>query len=468
MAQASFIIAAIDRTRAAFASVNQGLRSLNQNVKGLNGGLLGMGLKFAGLGTAISVVTNRARYLNENLEAMTGIPKQVVDSVDVLRSQMSILVDVVDVVILGWMKGIPDALQLSIYYFDLMTRGADEAAARLVERERKALAVLKSQPGYIKQVSEAQERLNKARKEFSEVGESDGKSIARRRGEADAMEVKARGLSDEIKQIDGIREAVELRTDADRDYNKMLKESRDLTTDVANANAQLLGQTLPLKERIEGLEAAWARLSHELYSYSDVTNPETLEGYNRLLRQQKETTSQLTKAYVEQNRQAADAARVVTSGFEDAIFAGAGLRDMIRGIGADLARYIFSQTITKSLGGFLVGGIGSLLGFGGGGPKIDVGGLAAGGPVNAGSTHLVGENGPELFTASQAGRIIPNHSLGGASGGGNTYIIDARGTDESVVARLSAALMQLAGPGVVERRALNATGEHRMRGASYA
>jgi lambda family phage tail tape measure protein len=41
---------------------------------------------------------------------------------------------------------------------------------------------------------------------------------------------------------------------------------------------------------------------------------------------------------------------------------------------------------------------------------------AAGGPVSAGVTHLVGENGPELFTPSGSGTIIPNHALGGAGG----------------------------------------------------
>jgi hypothetical protein len=42
---------------------------------------------------------------------------------------------------------------------------------------------------------------------------------------------------------------------------------------------------------------------------------------------------------------------------------------------------------------------------------------AVGGPVTGGKTYLVGENGPELFTASQSGAIIPNNKLGG--GGAN-------------------------------------------------
>ena len=49
-------------------------------------------------------------------------------------------------------------------------------------------------------------------------------------------------------------------------------------------------------------------------------------------------------------------------------------------------------------------GIGSVFG----------GGRAAGGPVSAGTTYLVGENGPELFTSASSGTIIPNNAMGGS------------------------------------------------------
>lgn len=88
---------------------------------------------------------------------------------------------------------------------------------------------------------------------------------------------------------------------------------------------------------------------------------------------------------------------------------------------------------------------------------------ADGGPVDFGQSYLVGEQGPEIFTPQRSGTIIPNHALAGGRGG-NTYIIDARGTDESVVMRLQSALVALAGPGVVERRALTAVGDARRRG----
>ncbi len=40
-------------------------------------------------------------------------------------------------------------------------------------------------------------------------------------------------------------------------------------------------------------------------------------------------------------------------------------------------------------------------------------GLASGGSVSAGTTYLVGENGPELFSSRSSGFITPNHRLGG-------------------------------------------------------
>jgi tape measure domain-containing protein len=41
---------------------------------------------------------------------------------------------------------------------------------------------------------------------------------------------------------------------------------------------------------------------------------------------------------------------------------------------------------------------------------------AQGGPVSGGSTYLVGEEGPELFTPTRSGSIIPNNKMGGGGG----------------------------------------------------
>jgi len=64
------------------------------------------------------------------------------------------------------------------------------------------------------------------------------------------------------------------------------------------------------------------------------------------------------------------------------------------------------------------------------GAAINHAGRASGGPVSSLSTYLVGEQGPELFTPSSSGTIIPNGALGG--GGSDTPVhitVQIAGTD---------------------------------------
>lgn len=57
------------------------------------------------------------------------------------------------------------------------------------------------------------------------------------------------------------------------------------------------------------------------------------------------------------------------------------------------------------------------------------GGRATGGPVTGGTTYLVGEKGPELFTPQSSGNIIPNNRL--SMGGGSTINITVNGAIDS-------------------------------------
>jgi len=64
------------------------------------------------------------------------------------------------------------------------------------------------------------------------------------------------------------------------------------------------------------------------------------------------------------------------------------------------------------------------------------GGRAAGGPVMQGTTYLVGEQGPELFTPSSSGSIIPNNALGRGSSTINITVngaIDSESTARQIV-----------------------------------
>ncbi len=77
---------------------------------------------------------------------------------------------------------------------------------------------------------------------------------------------------------------------------------------------------------------------------------------------------------------------------------------LVDAILADFERVAISQFIVKPIEGI----VGSLAGDLGG---VIGGALASGGPVAAGESYLVGEQGPELFTPSSSGQIVPNGAM---------------------------------------------------------
>jgi phage-related minor tail protein len=77
---------------------------------------------------------------------------------------------------------------------------------------------------------------------------------------------------------------------------------------------------------------------------------------------------------------------------------------LVAAILADFDRIAVSQFIVKPIENIVNGFAQSLFG--------NIGGmLASGGPVAAGETYLVGEQGPELFTPSTSGAIAPNGAV---------------------------------------------------------
>ena len=65
-----------------------------------------------------------------------------------------------------------------------------------------------------------------------------------------------------------------------------------------------------------------------------------------------------------------------------------------------IVNFIKNNPVTQAIGGAI--------------DNVFGGGKAMGGPVNAGTSYVVGERGPELFMPNQSGTIIPNNKLGGA------------------------------------------------------
>lgn len=74
--------------------------------------------------------------------------------------------------------------------------------------------------------------------------------------------------------------------------------------------------------------------------------------------------------------------------------------DLVRSILADFDRIAIRQFVTKPIEGLIDSFASSVLSIGGA--------RAAGGPVDAGTAYLVGEQGPELFVPQTGGTVVAN------------------------------------------------------------
>ena len=157
-----------------------------------------------------------------------------------------------------------------------------------------------------------------------------------------------------------------------------------------------------------------------------------------------------------------------TSAFEDALVAGEGLREILKGILDDIIRIIARMAVTEPLTNFFStlfssfgGGGAAAAASGGGGFNIGsvFGGMrAAGGPVMAGTSYLVGEKGPELYTPAMSGKIVPNHAIGGVTIQ-NTFNIDSRADREQLRAELGQVVATSVDSSVARVRQLSRRGQ---------
>ena len=94
------------------------------------------------------------------------------------------------------------------------------------------------------------------------------------------------------------------------------------------------------------------------------------------------------------------------------------------------------------------------IGAGGYTPELNAmrfrGARALGGPVAGGSTYLVGERGPELFTPGTSGSITPNNALGGST----SITVNVNGGDPNSIVRALQQYVRQSGPVPVNTRAM--------------
>jgi hypothetical protein len=90
------------------------------------------------------------------------------------------------------------------------------------------------------------------------------------------------------------------------------------------------------------------------------------------------------------------------------------------------------------------------------------GARASGGPMSAGGSYLVGENGPELVTPTANSMVTPNHAISGMGGSTTVINADLRGASVEAVMRLEQYVRSI--DGSLERRSMAANANERARG----
>jgi len=249
-------------------------------------------------------------------------------------------------------------------------------------------------------------------------------------GTANALQ-QAKVLAE--RDVIATRDALDIRMSGLRDQQDLLRSDADMaTTRSERRDIELRLLDLAYEQERAELDAiiaskdasdAQKQIAESRLRILGALQAGEAEGINRrsespLARYKRDIAEVGANRNDEYEQFAVDGLQSLNDGLTDAIMNAKSFGDVFSNVAkqviADMIRMAIQQTIVNSL----IGGISGMLGGGGGaiggGAKSIAnfkGARAAGGPVTAGGTYLVGENGPELFTPPRSGTIVPNHAI---------------------------------------------------------
>lgn len=399
MADATININAVDKTRAGFMSAERSLKNFSNSAKQTTKGMLGA-ISGAGLGSALGVALglNLQSIADKVARMITGVTEDVEDAYNRLGVASDDIAKMVE---------------------DRMDRRKtdQQMIVKLLGQELKISQALAGMSPY------KQKRMGIT-------------GATRSTNELDPI-AKAKIIELE-REIQKILDRLEVFQNRETEKVKSLKEQLKGVEDSGRtAFAKLNGVTLKGAEQLDALGQAMSRVNIEQNALNDAPDTEAILLRKIALKKEEiDLATSLYEANLRATEAQREAAKIIGDGFENAILSGEKLTDVIKQLGLDLMKLALRNMITDPLVDFLgksnfLGGIFKKYG----GPQ------AAGGPVSSGTSYLVGEKGPEMFTPSSSGTIIPNGAMG-SSGGKTIYNIDARGADQAGFARLEAMIRQ--------------------------
>ena len=191
------------------------------------------------------------------------------------------------------------------------------------------------------------------------------------------------------------------------DQVNKLHEQQALQRAIIEGNVEEVANAYLLKDLINqhGVERGNVLYQNELNLQSI---QKQVEEHKKLEDRQKKAGEAMKALYMDIGMTIKDS---VVEGIKGAIKGTKSLRDVAMGLLDSMMNKLIEFAVNAALFGVVPGGGGGL--FGGLFSGIFGGKRAAGGPVSAGKSYLVGEKGPELFTPSRGGSIVPNNQMGG-------------------------------------------------------
>ena len=467
-AEASFILRAVDSTKAAFASVQNNLGKL-RNESVVAGGFFkkAFDLKNIGMGLAVSsgislvAITNQA--LGSITEYLTRFDRinQILDEAaasvaliykSALRDRMTdeekIAAITAEQVEREKQINALQAKQNAVSNSEITigtTRIKQKFASNiLTEKEAKLLGDLD-----VLRASENKVLAELIRKvEAKNKAEDLDKNKKRHQDILDLMEKQGdefdRIMADSKKQSDVDGKAIEERK-KERDASKERANSYRELIDVNFIYVQQLVEIARLTREghLSAIEsdkakAAVIKKSNEAGEDEKEKRKKEADGYRALIdpmfeiNREKEKMNLLVKSgdmsqseadkalvvFIDKTKEATNLANdmgfAFASAFESAVLNGEKAGNAMKALGRDILQVFLRLAVTNQIINAIFGASG--LGLGGKGfqPLPTIGARANGGPVSAGSPYLVGERGPELFVPKGSGTVMPN-GAGGTS-----------------------------------------------------
>lgn len=405
MAEATFILRAVDATKAAFASVQNSLQKLNVSAKTVVASFKGF--------LALTAIVRVGRSINRTLEEAEANAKNLGKSaqdIDKLTRATGFIDNAFQALKDTLLLVVNGGLELK----DAVMNVAEVDSSGIAD----ALRLERDQPKII-EVTEAIEKLYQG---LTNIGKTPSEAFARLGEEIERVNSASKDitLSSELDALNREAKILELTIDQTKiaqsafdDYQKSVLSVSEAYEDFQFQQMSAEQQQTKIIQQVKDLAAEITALQSTLPEDFNVlfASAEQVAVFEKLTQLQEKFVKTIGKRKVlETDLQilARDSGNIIAQGFEDAILSGQKLGEVVRSLGRDLLRLVFSQMVTRQLANVISVALGA--------PPLP--GMAMGGPVSAGSAYVVGERGPELFVPSSSGSIVPNSKMSSGGGGG--------------------------------------------------